>query len=403
VLRRWRRSAALVVALSFVVPALASLPLSSPAVADSDEVGMCADGGPRPCVVSVLRNGEPAGDGWSFSARYTDQPSYSAVFVSFNAMHDGDFDLGFDSLDDTWQVTLDLGTVVARSVRGHAQDATVERGSGTVTVTGRPVTVSGQCGGNWDCPEWGDDPDPENNAQWDGDFDFLVSELPFEETELLDVSDGFDYFTNVAATSAVPEIRHDDETGSDYLWWRMANRHYYEDGTTVVHGRLEVRIPNQLLRVIYGIPNPETMTADSLDPVVTGHGNGSGTISVSQEAGADAMLVRIQDVTFSRRTAQLRLGVIVPTRPRHVVGVRSWATHALVDFDRARPRGAKVAGHQVRCLPARGSSDPVVARGKAPVTVSNLVRGTPYDCRVRGLSKAGPGRWSGPVRLADGS
>lgn len=379
---------------------LLGLLTASPATAGEQEVGMCTDGGPRPCVVSVLRNGAPLDEDWTFLARYSSYPAASTVLVAFYALRpEVGFDLGFDSLDDTWQVALDLGDVVPRGVFGSGRDVIVEREGSTVTVTGHPVTVSGQCDPDGHCPEWAEYPDPDENDQWDGYFGFLVSELPFEEADLLEASYGLDVFSNVASASLIPEVRHDSETGSDYLVFRLANRHYYEDGTTVVHGRLEVRIPNQLLRVALGIPDPELMTADSLDPVVTGHEHGAGTISVSQEPGGDAMLVRITGVTFSRRTAQVRLGVIRPTQPRDVRAERMSGTRARVDFDRARPRGAKVRGHEVRCLPVSGSRPAVTAWGRSPVTVTGLARGAAYDCRVRGISRAGAGPWSKAVAL----
>lgn len=389
-----------------------SLLTASPASADSyDRIEMCTDGGPRPCVASILRNGEVPGEGWTFygivdtSTPPDGVPTTSVMFDVWRETETrSSAELGAASLGDTWQVTLDMGTVVPRGVGGNARDVTVVRsktdGTYTVQVTGHPVTRSGQCDPYTYCPEYSENPDPHGNQDWMARFGVTVHDFAnFDDQQIQDAVYGTDVFSNVAVTSIPPHVRHDDETGLDYLAIEMRNRHFLEDGVTVFQGHMEVRIPNEFLRRWYGIPNPELMTTESLDPEMSGRAAGSGTISVTQDTAGDATVVLIDGVTFSHRVLRIKRGVIVPTRPGNFITHRITPSSSELFFTNAEARGAKVRGHEARCTPTRGNK-PVVTElgGSAPIIIDGLAPGTKYDCHVRGLSKAGPGPWSKMMR-----
>lgn len=378
-----------------------------PAAADYEAIGLCTDGGPRPCVASVLRNGAPLDGDWGFVAmeyvsRYGD-PGH-VRFIALGA--DGD-DLGFTSLDDTWEVTLDTGTFVPRVAAGKGRDVTVERlrASDTSTthlvrVSAHPVTLSGQCDSANYCPEWADYPDPIENNQWDSTLDIEIYDGSWMDPDDVDTIDGLTYFSNVATTSIPPQVRRDDKTGTDYLWIELANRHYLEDGTTVVQGHAELRIPNAFLRTAYGVPNPELMTGESIAPSVSGSTAGAGTISVTQEPGADAMLVNIEGLTFSRRVARILRGVIVPTRPGGVEAKRV-ATHvAKLTFQSSHSRGARVRGYTATCHALHAEHVVSTHTASSPVTVRGLRRSTPYTCTVQARSRAGVSSGSRPSRVS---
>ncbi|HSV38373.1 MAG TPA: fibronectin type III domain-containing protein [Nocardioidaceae bacterium] len=405
------RRTSLLASLGLVASALTVLSnLSSPASAGivTTPLAPCTEVGPRPCIVSATRNGDPVAPPYEVQAQsFTIDGS---KHVTFAATKTGQYDMGFAELTAVWAVTVDMGTTVPRVVTGKGQGVTVTRtvpgGSHRVTVVARPVTVSGQCDQSawpWTCPEWEPAHDPENQ-QWDSTLDADITDYGvWEDVEQRKAMYGMNYFTNVAATSVPPEISHDGATDTDYLLIRLANRRFLEDGSTLVHGQAELRIPNAFLRLAYGVPNPELMTGGSLSV----SGTAGGTVSVTQESGDDAMLVDIASLEFpditssprmmaraasSAKLVRVKRGAITPTRPRITKAVRVSGSKGKVVFTKAKPRGAKVTGYTARCV---RPGQTVTAQGRFDrITVTGLTPGKSYKCQVRAKSKAGPGRWS---------
>ena len=382
---------------------------ASSAGAAPTDLANCTGGGPRPCVVSVERNGSPVSGEWGFMASYD---AGAEKRVSFTATKGGagGYDLGSDALQDRWEVELDMGTVVPRVVTGKGAQAVVERTKTTgspdtymVTVSANPVTVSGQCDQSvwpWTCKEWSADPDPSENGEWLGYLDFQVTDYgTWDDVAQRNAMYGMNYFTNVAATSVPPQVVRDATTDSDYLMLELANRHLMEDGVTVVLGQVELRIPNSFLRVAYDVPNPATMTSGSLKTTVSGSTAGAGDVAVTQEEGADAMLVDIDNMTFSARRAHIRRGVITPTAPQGVTAARTSGQRGRLSFTAATPRGAAVTGYQARCVLVKGTHVASGSASASPVVVTGFRSGKPYNCKVRATSKAGPGGWSATVRM----
>jgi hypothetical protein len=156
-----------------------------------------------------------------------------------------------------------------------------------------------------------------------------------------------------------------------------------------------MRIPNGVLRDLYGVPDPATMTDGSFASTST-----SGSVSSYQEAGDDAWRIDLTDVTFSRQHLKLKRGVITPTRPAATKATRLAATTGRVAYHLATPRGAKVTGHDVRCVSPGGHVVTALKQGNSgPVPVVGLHRNTSYICKVRARSQAGPSTWSLGVRL----
>lgn len=398
-----RRPWSLAVSTLLVASGLSLAGTASTAGAADVLLGFCAPEGPRPCIAAVTRNGIPLPE--DFSVQALSRESDGTRYISVSILDDDpdSYDLGAAELDDVWQVTLETGTMVPRVVTGKATATTVVRGSAgsghTVTVTGRPVTVSGQCDQSswpWTCPEWQPAQDPENR-EWEALFNFEVSDAGgWEDPVQRNAMTGLNYFTNVAATSVPPEIRTDGVTDTEYLLIRLANRHFREDGVTVVQGSAELRIPNGFLREAYGVPNPETMTGGSLVTDVTGTGS-PGTVTVTQEAGADAMLVEIAGMTFSRNVVRVKRGVLTPSRTTVKKADRVAPKRGKVVSTRATARGAKVKGYAARCV--AGKQTVTAKSDRRKVVVKGLAPRRAYDCQVRALSKAGPGKWSKKERL----
>ncbi|HQR27296.1 MAG TPA: fibronectin type III domain-containing protein [Nocardioides sp.] len=386
-----------------VTTAFAGVVQPGPAAADtipSVPVTWCGTGTPTyPCVAALSVDGTPvtaADPHWSFNG--TSFSLGGATYASFTLLRDDSATLGAAALDDV--VVVDLATgpaLLPRVVSGKARDVTVTRtspgGVHEIVVTGTPVVVSGQCDQSvwpWVCPEY-TGTDPDLDAEWIGYFDVQVSDNgQWTDATQREAFLGMHYFTNVAATDIPPQVRQ-DAAGNDYLLITLANRHFRSDGTTEVQGHGELRIPSAFLKQVYGVPDPASMTTAGLDPSLSG--SGAGTLTVTQEPGGGAMLVTYDGVTFSRRVLQVRRGVVTPTRPTAVSAVRTAANRGRVRFSAATPRGAKVTGYRVRCVPPRGATVQVSAP-RSPVAVPGLTRGVRYTCKVRATSKSGAGPWS---------
>lgn len=166
------------------------------------------------------------------------------------------------------------------------------------------------------------------------------------------------------------------------------------DGSTVFHGFEHIRIPNAFLRVVYGIDYPSTLTTVGLVP--TGAGPDA-VVSVHQEAGDDAMLVDITNMTFSAHLVKVKRGTITPTRAQNIHAVRTTIHGGKLKFGPAEPRGSHITGYRGRCI--SGSSVVTAKAASSPIVVTGLLRDRAYTCQVQALSKVGPGRWSGNVTM----
>lgn len=378
-----------VVALSFGVSPSAARDSSGESL-----LSFCADGGGAPCIVSATRDGIPVtSSDPTWGIVLTTYHEGKSRFVRWIVQKDGSFELGLDALDDVWVITVNTGSVVPRVVFAYGADATIGRLTAPhrVTITSSPVRMTDNDECNpiwpWSCPDMA-------TNDFDGYLDTIVTDYrAWSDTAQRESMYGMDYTTNIGLTSIPPEIVYDPATGRQRLLIRLANHHRYSDGS-LFQGFAHLRIPNLFLRRVYGVDDPSTLTSAGLE--TTGAG-AAATVIVSQEASGSAMLVDITDMTFSRRRVRISRGVITPTKPKDVRARRVSGIKGKVKFTESRRRGSKITGYRATCV--RGTSVVSARNRRSPVVVRGLRPGVRYTCRVRALSKAGPGPWSAKARL----
>lgn len=382
--------------------------VTAPAHADAVPLPLCTDDAPRPCLVSVTRDGAPLPDGYDLNARTYSYASGARV-VALTALHLGRDDLGAGDLGSTWSVTVDLGDLPPRVVSGKAADISVERtdGSSVVTVTGRPVTVSGECrraATPWRCPEYNPVQDHDNR---DRAAIFRVeitdaTDWAWRDAAQRDAAAGLTVFTNLAGIER-PALIRDRATRSRFLRVPVGSHRFRQDGSTLVDGRLQVRLPWSLLESLYRIDDPASMTSRGLEVVGAGV---RATSTVTNDPVSEAVLVDISRIRFRKggevRRVGIRRGVLTPTRPS-ITNIDRCCDHRFtVFYEMAASRGVTVGAHEIRCVPiVKGPevSEIVEVDSFQPDRHKfSGLRLEPYDCRVRALSDAGPSRWSQVVR-----
>lgn len=391
------RLATLIGTTAVLATLLVLVPGSPTAVAQPTSSSWCSGGAPTPCVASASLDGVAITDA---------HPTYdiTALSVSFDGQTSllwnvvttgGAFDLGAGALGQSWTITFDVGSLEPRVAFTRGLPGAVVRTAGpnTISITSSPVTVTGECDLSiwpWTCPHTA-------SVEWVAALGGQVTDYgAWSDVAQREAMYGYDVFTNVDGTSIPAEILPDRATGEQRLAIRMANSHFRTDGVTPVSGFMYQRIPNAFLRLTYAIDNPATLTARGLDPTLGGAG--SGTVSITDVG--PALVVDAQDMSFSRRVLRVGLGVITPRKPTALAADRTGVARAKVTFDAGTARGSKVIRHQARCREINGD-DQVRKRVRSDrrIVVRGLEADRPYWCRVRAISKAGPGKWSKRVRV----
>lgn len=337
------------------------------------------------CVESISVNGTPvvyptdptvgSGPYDVYAVRYTlDGAKYFHVDV--------DGDTAAMSTADEWDIVLNTGEVFPGETEERGQDVRVNRGmsggSHTVRFRMKPVriaydgcTSAGACGAvaalldpaalSATVDDLGYYTDPDDAAAARG-FDFAFN------TDWASKPLQFDWATNT--------IRLD-----------VANAHFEPDGTTVVKGRAEFRLPNAMLTRFYNVDDPASLTPAAF--VVTGSG-GSATTSVVVEPGS--VHVDIANMTFSKRKLRIQ-GRTYPRKPGNLRTIRKSGAKAVIKSSGARPRGSKIRGYKAVCRPGRGTTvkAQTTRRNPLPIRVRGLAPGKRYVCTVRAKSRAGLG------------
>ncbi|MFN8195262.1 MAG: fibronectin type III domain-containing protein [Nocardioidaceae bacterium] len=346
----------------------------------------CADV-PAPCIDSVLRDGAPV-DPSAYSASIdTYTPPEDAHNTGFTMTKAGSFDMSGE-VGHVFTVTMDTGTIKPRIVSGWGTDGHAVRtndGDGTwhVTVTFEPAEMLMSCIGEV-CPTTAPADTQRVEANVHVDDASWYADGGGDPEDLT----GLDVFSNINLLWYPPAITV-DPSGVVTMTVEMTNSHFYPDGSTVFLGHANIRLPNHVLRDLYGIPDPATMTPGSFVSTTT-----SGTVSSAPTAPGDAWDVVLDGVTFSTQHLRLKRGVIVPTRPGKLDATRVSGRKGKV-WGSSAPRGALVRGYVARC---EAGSHVVTARSDAsPVVVTGLHAGRRYDCRVTAQSKAGPSKRSAVV------
>jgi hypothetical protein len=343
----------------------------------------CGPGVPAPCLLSLTRNGV---------AVTADDPHYEVVMYDFGEDENGsEVDLilhtfgspGDLDSNDTWSMLVDMGTRHPDETEGYAAVPVVQRiGSGSshqLRYTGKPVLVTSGCNDSFpsNCPQV---------AQGQSiDFEVAIRTLKVNKEFI-----GFDRSQNVDTINGI-FLEHTRD-GEPYLESEWDNSHFLTDGTTLAVGQARFRIPWPMLHDEFDVPDPKTMVAQSFVGSINGK---KASFDVSQDPQGGGVYVDISGVTFSKKDIRIEMGRLTPTRPTGVTADRT-GTKVKLAFDRAGARGAKVTRYQATCT-AKGSVR--TAYGKKHVTLTGLLAGKKYACRVRAASKAGYGAWSKAVRV----
>lgn len=422
---RVRRSLALFASAALMASGLATVALTAPAQAADVPLQACGTSVPKPCIVSFTRNGSTSVGDFSVSGlSFNDTGGRQLLMHIEKAGGDnGGLDLGAAARADTFSVTLDMGTMVPRIAAGKARDVSVTRkrsgGGFLLTITGKAILLAGQCDQSawpWRCPEKNvvvNDPGYFNNVQWDGLWSAEIYDADYiDDTALRNSLYGLDYFHNFAASEIPPQVQISGPDDVASLVISIANRRYLDDLSTLVVGHAELRIPDSFLRVGYGITDIASMTGSSVS--VTGSGSGATTTVTHDEAGG-ALRVLIDNVTFpdimvadgelrqraaasSTKVLKVKRGVIKPKKGKVSFTNRIGPRKGSVGAKKAKARGAKITGYQAACIAGKSV---VTAKSKSrTVVLTGLTAGRGYKCKVRALSKAGPGGYSKAVGLA---
>lgn len=370
-----------------------------------------------PCIVSVQRQGSVAmtADSATWQAELSvfnnESPDYTQLVYSLR--HTGSLELPATELGVPWTIVIDTGTTIPRVVNRFGRNGTVTRtddGGGTyhVTVTAEPTLVAFGCEPSpfpWPCPEHADSDEVRFSGTID---DWRAWEDPVQRAAFY----GVNFFSNLDVTSFPPGVMYDDATGIAAMRLDVTAPHFRHGSDTLVNAHFEATLPNDFLHENFFIPSPATMTTSSL--VVGGTGSGS-TTTLSKPTPASPMFVEVTNMTFPTasvapsttkralaatdddhiRKLRVKTGTIVPTRPTDLRATRVTSTRAKIRYDLAKPRGARVTGYKARCESPGGHVASATKSGNtSPIYVGGLHRRTPYTCKVRALSNAGPGPWS---------
>ncbi len=400
-----RRTSVLLATLALLVSGLAAVSASTApsasAITTDDVIAYCAITPAPPCIVSFTHNGSTV-DPTAYRIQWNEvQPSsgfYSWYFSKFIGAS-WSSDMGADETANTFAVKFDFGSFNPRTIAGLAaprtSTAVVWSGAAPhylVQISESPVHwVTGCVEGNpTPCPMTGSSEafgylsGVANDGRW-----FGTSEAEHQQIA------GFYTFSNTDISDD-PVITTDAITGARTMVFVIQSPHE-SPSHALFYGNQYLRIPNRTLHDVYGIPAPATMTAASLGATISS--GGSGTITVTPEAGHGAMLIAVTNVTFSKRSVKVRLGTITPARPSAVKGKRLSPTRGRVTFGKSAPRGAYPTGYQLRCVSGHQVHTATGSSSTTRFRIRGLTPGRHYTCRVRAKSHVGPGPWSYATHL----
>lgn len=363
----------------------------------------CGAGVAKPCIESFTYNGTPmsASDSMDLTVSHFTDPGYGRTFV-FSVQPDGSAPIPATlSAGDTVSFLLDTGAQHTDYISGfeHQTDVDVYQaasGDWMLRVTGSAVRVGSGCN---DAAAW-PWPCPTVSA---GDSVFFEGDVTAYDAVTNQDFVGFYAGTNVTYNGIFMDT---DSTGAKVLSMEAVAPRYYDDGTTPVAGSVHFRVPNVMLREDFGIPDPSTMTPGSMTGTVNGS---SASFSISQDPDGGGMYIDVSGFTFAptsgsprmratltrvKRTIQVRVGHITPTRPVIIKATRPAPRRAWIKHTLSTPRGAKVTGYIAQCVAGSTVLKGTAAPSAQGIAVSGLTPSRAYDCRVAATSKAGRSAWS---------
>lgn len=392
---RTRLLAAATASLALAAAGLAVLGTATPATAATFAERWCNSGHTNtPCVVEASRNGTAMHAGEAVGIQLIPTQSQSDYQYTSFLLDDPTKVL---KTTDTVSVLIDLGGLEPEYTEGYASRPDVDRindrdGTYKVRYTGRPVLLTTGCTDTY--PNYCTDTAESQRVVFEAEIQKLTTNHELE---------GFDRSQSADTVDGIFLV---ERRGGDYLESSWDNSRLLTDGVTPAKAEARFRIPYQMLIDDFKIPSPSTMVASSLVGTVNGS---PATYAFSQDPKGGAVFVDISGVTFpvgnspklakasatasKPRVVRVKRGVITPTAPVLTKASRISPTKAKVTFKKAKARGARLTGYQARCQ-ASGHKTLTAKGGSPRAVVKGLKAGRAYKCSVRGLSKAGPGRWS---------
>jgi len=341
-------------------------------------------GGTTPCLQSVTENGidvtsDPDLD--IVADRYLQD---GARYFHFLIMSDDGVNDPFD-LDpaSTFVVVINTGSRFPGETFARGRDVSIKRGGNatsgyTVRFEMKPVVMSygacnsmGSCGGS------------AGNTDATGYLEGYANDLGYvTDPDDRAAMKGFDLASNADWVSSPLQLDYATNT----IILDVANSHFMSDGTTVFSGSAEFRLPFAMLRRLYLVDDPASLTAGAFE-VRTGSGPAP-TVAVA--VGPNDVDVDITDVTFSKRRLKIS-GDTRPGRPRDAKGIRRSTGRGVVRWRPAKSRGSKVRGYKTTCRSGAGHR---VGKStlKSPAVFTTLKAGQRYSCKVRAKSRAGLGK-----------
>lgn len=358
-----------------------------------------ANPGAKTCIVSATYDGSAlsySSPDYAVWASFYPIPKDTSDTVQWSVQPKTASDLSA-ALGHTFSITIKTN-VIPRAIDAFGDSLTYTRSGPTageyhVTITGQPVSITDQTGctfppGGPTCTPVASGPSSVVLQGEIGDYNAKIYADPGYPAGLVDSFYGMDMYTNITETGLPPTI--DQSNGQNELQIQLADHHFLQDGTTVVHGNFYLRLPATFLSTMWGINDLSTLATDGLNASI---GAGGGTLSVTVEPGNTGVQVQISNLTFSRRKLRITLGHVTPRAPTHVAAKRIGGSSAKVTFHAAKPRGQKVTGYQVRCTPGYHAGIVTAKSKHSPLTITGL-GAQAYNCTLRARSKAGYGRRS---------
>ena len=366
-----------------------AVPTTAPSYWCTDHPGL------DPCIVSASFDGNAlTSSDATYSVWAIPTTAGGASQVQWSIQPKSASDLSTVS-DKTFSVTI-ATTVVPREIDAHANVlayARADEGGGDyeVTLSGKPVLVThnSDCSypsGGPTCPAVAPGQSVVFSGQID-DYNYTNYSDPSLPAGLVNSFYGMTMVTNITETGLPPNILQ--VNGQNELQIDLADHHFLQDGTTVVHGYLYLEIPDSFLATYWGINDPSTLATDGLSGSI---GAGGGTLAVTLVPGS-GVEVAITDLTFSSRKLKIKLGHVTPRAPTHIKATRLSRSKAKVTFRAAQPRGQKVVGYKLVCTANFGDVIQVVTvkASRSPLRVKGLAAKKAYRCTLRARSSAGYG------------
>jgi hypothetical protein len=346
-----------------------------------------------PCVVEVKKNG--------VAFPYEDADGPSEYATAQREKRDGtwwfDFfiwapppDTGAPwpfTLDpaDRYSITINTKNILPGETFARGNDVEVDRqldglGHHLVTFEQNPVRAADDsCTGAGVCLMTANRTLP---GYLDGHIDNLayISD-PDDEAAM----SGFDLASNIDWVSSPLELDY----LTDSIFLRVNNAHFESDGTTVFQGLAEFKLPFPMLRRLYHVDDPASLTSAAFS--VTGAG-GAATTTVEVDPSGETVRVDIDGITFSKKRLRIT-GDTRPTRPQNVDAVRVSAYRGRVTFDPAQSRGSRVREYRAYCRHQSRAGDFFSWKEgeDSPLVLRELKPGLRYECTVRARSRAGFG------------